>query len=103
MQRFGAFYRDFAHALLAFCANLGRKAIKSTILVAKPLESGECRFKPVFVRLIRPHFVARTVCGYYEDSMWILTESGFQMQRAERHEFSLCLTGNTTPSKGERK
>jgi hypothetical protein len=59
MQRFGAFYRDFAHALLAFCANLGRKAIKSTILVAKPLESGECRFKPVFVRLTvvsRRHF-----------------------------------------------
>jgi hypothetical protein len=82
--------------LLAACANFGRKAIKSTILVGKPLESGECRLNPIFDKADP----APLCCA---DSMWILTESGFQMQRAERREFSLCLTGYTTPSTGERK
>jgi hypothetical protein len=39
MQRFGALYRSFryfVHASLAFCANFGRKAIKSTILIVPP-------------------------------------------------------------------
>ena len=48
MQRFGALYRGFEHALLAACTNFGLlKAIKGAILDGKPSESGECRLTPM--------------------------------------------------------
>jgi hypothetical protein len=55
MQHLGAPIRGFERALLAASAKFPLlNPIKGTILAAKPLESGECRFHPASYLVMLP-------------------------------------------------